>query len=47
MLDGMPSIAISIGMEREMTGISTISAMAAKASHATKRCCAERFDTLV
>ena len=41
----MPIIAWSIGMEREMAGISTISAMAAKASHATNRCCAARFNT--
>lgn len=38
-------IASSMGMEREITGISTISAMAARASHATNRCCAERFNT--
>ncbi|GGA51797.1 hypothetical protein GCM10010981_46520 [Dyella nitratireducens] len=44
-MDDMPSIAMSMGMERETTGISTISAMAAKASHATNLCCAERFNT--
>jgi hypothetical protein len=32
-------------MEREMAGISTISAMAANASHATNLCCAARFNT--
>jgi hypothetical protein len=34
-----------MGIERDTTGISTIRAMAAKASHATKRCCAARFNT--
>jgi len=43
MLAAMPSM----GIARETTGISTIKAMAAKASHATNRCCAARFTTRI
>lgn len=41
----MPIIGTS-GMVREITGINISSAMAARASHATNRCCAARFNTL-
>jgi len=34
----MPANALATGIERDTTGISMISAMAAKASHATHRC---------
>ncbi|GLQ88958.1 hypothetical protein GCM10007898_25290 [Dyella flagellata] len=43
--DDMPAMAASIGMARETTGISTINAMAAKASHAANLCWVERFNT--
>jgi hypothetical protein len=38
-------MSISAGIEREMAGISTMSAMAANANHATNLCCAARFNT--